>query len=397
MPALTLSITALATTARLLLTCITILAFSPLLALAEESIEGVEQEILSTNERLKKLDEEINASRALKDKLTKALSESNKKVGERKTRISGLNADIKLYNTQLDKLDTQIQQEQSNVELRKQVLAESIRRAQRIASSTGLKVVLQNNNPAEADRIGVYTSYFMQAQQRAIRNQQSNLQQIATARKEALKNRNWLNHIKKKATNQFDTYKGESDQNKQSLGDVQSQITDKTQTVAELKIAQARLQSLVEELRAAQVAKSGYFLAGQGDYPLPVAGTIKARFGEVKSVGKLRWNGYFITAGFGTPVRAIADGEVVYSDWLQGFGMLVIVDHGDSYMTLYGGNREVAVQKDDWVESGATIATVGDSGGQKSSGVYFEIRHNAKPVDPKEWVSAKNGVKSAKK
>lgn len=369
----------------------------PLQLAAEESIEGVEQEILSTAERLKKLDEEINASRALKEKLTKALSESDKKVGERQSRINGLNTDIKQYNAQLDRLDSQIVQEQSNVELRKQVLAESIRRAQRIAASTGLKVVLQNNNPAQADRLGVYTRYFMQAQQKAIRHQQSSLEQIANARTEALKNRNWLNHIKNKATRQFDTYKGESDQSKQSIGDVQTQISNKTQTVAELKIDQARLQALMEELRAAQVAKSGYFLAGQGTYPLPVAGTIQARFGEVKSVGKLRWNGYFITAAGGTPVRAIADGAVVYSDWLQGFGMLVIIDHGDSYMTLYGGNRDVAVRQEDWVESGATIATVGDSGGQKSSGVYFEIRHNAKPVDPKEWVSTKNGIKSANK
>ena len=364
---------------------------------AEETIEGVEQEILSTTQRLRKLDEEIAASRALKEKLTAALNESNQKVGERQSRITGLNKDIQQYDAQLDSLDKQIEQEEGNVDARKKALAQSIRRSQRIASSTGLKVVLQNNNPAQADRLGVYTGYFMQAQQQAIRNQQATLQQIAAARNEALKNRNWLNHIKKKATSQFDTYKGERDQKKQSIGEVESQITNKTQTVAQLKLDQARLQALMEELRAAQVAKSGYFLAGKGKYPLPVRGTINARFGEVKSVGKLRWEGYFITAGIGTPVRTIADGEVVYSDWLQGFGMLVIIDHGDSYMTLYGGNREVAASQGDWVESGATIATVGDSGGQKRSGVYFEIRHNATPMDPKEWVSAKNDVLKAQK
>jgi len=111
----------------------------------------------------------------------------------------------------------------------------------------------------------------------------------------------------------------------------------------------------------------------------------------------LRWDGYFIEAGTGAAVRAIADGTVVYSDWLQGFGMLVILDHGDGYMTLYGGNREVTVRKEDWVQTGSTIATVGDSGGQKTSGVYFEIRHNATPVDPKEWVSTDNSIKSVKK
>lgn len=352
--------------------------------------------MLSTTQRLKQLDAEIQQSRRLKEKLDKALQASNEKASERQTRIGALNSDIDLYDQQLDKLDETILEEQSDVELRKQLLGQSIRRSQRVNASGGLKVILQNDSAAAANRLGVYTTYFMGAQRIAIIEQQAVLLQLEAAHHEALKNRNWLNHIKKKATSQLDTYKGQSNKNQHSLGEVQAQITSKTRTVATLKVDQARLQALMEELRNTQVAHSGYFISGQGNYPLPVTGTIKARFGEVKSVGKLRWDGYFIEAGTGLPVRAIADGTVVYSDWLQGFGMLVIVDHGDGYMTLYGGNRDVAVQKEDWVQTGSTIATVGDSGGQKTSGVYFEIRHNATPVDPKEWVSTNNSIKSVK-
>jgi len=383
-------------------TCLGIFSVGTLLvwpgtALSNETVEGLGEKILSTTQRLEELDAEIRQSQILKEKLDKALKASNDKVNERQTRIDGLKSDINEYNQQLDKLDTKIQEEQSNVDLRKQVLAQSIRRVQRVGSGRGLKVVLQNDNPAAANRIGVYTSYFMGAQQQAIQEQQSILVRLEEARLEALKNRNWLNFIKKKATSQYDTYKSERNKNQHSLGEVQAQITNKTRTVATLKVDQARLQALMEELRSAKVAQSGYFISGQGNYPLPVTGAIKARFGEVKSVGKLRWDGYFIEADHGKPVRAIADGSVVYNDWLQGFGMLVILDHGDGYMTLYGGNRDVAVQKEDWVQTGATIATVGDSGGQKTSGVYFEIRHNASPLDPKEWISTDNGAKSVKK
>ena len=376
-----------------------VLFWPTLIAAADDSntLEGVEQEIVSTADRLKQLDKEIRASRQLKSELDIALSATNEQVQERQSRLNELDNGIDQYNAQLNKLDEQIALEQSNVERRKQVLAESIRRAQQVTSGRGLKVVLQNDNPATADRLGVYITYFMEAQRRAIFEQQSALAQISEAQHEALKNRNWLNHIKKKASGQHASYKNQRDEKKQSLNDINTQITTKTQTVAQLKVDQARLQTLMEELRAAQVAQSGYFLSGQGSYPLPVNGAVEARFGEVKSVGKLRWNGYFITASRNAPVSAIADGAVVYSDWLQGFGMLVILDHGDGYMTLYGGNREVAVKQDDWVESGSTIATVGDSGGQKKSGVYFEIRHNANPIDPKEWVSAKNAIESAKK
>jgi len=362
-----------------------------------KTIDGVEKEIATTSERLQQLHAEIEASRQLKEKLKKALAASNEQVGERKSRIAGLNNDLETYNTQLNKLDKKIVEAQSEVDERKRLLAESIRQAQRVTSASGLKVLLQSDNPADADRFGVYTQYFMQAQQKTIQQQQVSLLKIGEAREEALKNRNWVNHIKKKATAQHDTYKQNSSKKKQSIDEVQTEISHKTRTVAQLKKDQARLQTLMEELRAAQVAASGYFVAGRGNYGLPVNGTIKARFGETKSVGKIKWNGYFIEAKNGSPVRSIADGSVVYSDWLQGFGMLVILDHGDGYMTLYGGNRNVAVRQGDWADSGATIATVGDSGGQKTSGVYFEIRHNAKPIDPKGWVSAKNSVKSAKK
>ena len=364
---------------------------------ADQSIEGVEKEIQSMSERLQQLHAEIESGRKLKAALQNSLEQTSSKVSERASRIKGLQKDIDTYNAQLDKLDARIAIEQANNDQRKSTLAASLRGSQRLATSSGLKVLLQSNNPAQSARLGVYTGYFMRAQQAAIDSQQQALQQVALAREEALKNRNWLNYIKKKATSQFDSYKQQRNKNQASIGQVENDLSNKTKTVAEIKQDQQRLQSLMEELRAAQIAKSGYFVANRGHYGLPVTGRIQARFGDIKSVGKLTWNGYFVAADLGLPVRAIADGTVVYSDWLQGFGMLVILDHGDGYMTLYGGNRDVAVQKGDWSETGATIATVGDSGGQKTTGVYFEIRHNAKPIDPKGWVNAKNTVKSAKK
>jgi septal ring factor EnvC (AmiA/AmiB activator) len=153
----------------------------------------------------------------------------------------------------------------------------------------------------------------------------------------------------------------------------------------------------MEELKALQSAQSGYFIAGQGRYPAPVKGRLTARFGDIKSVGKLTWSGLFIEADMGVPVRAIADGEVIYSNWLQGFGHLVIIDHGDNYTSLYGGNREVTMPVGGWVESGATIATVGDSGGQTSGGVYFEIRHNAIAEDPEIWLIPNSDLNSVSK
>jgi len=241
-----------------------------------------------------------------------------------------------------------------------------------------------------ADRINVYTDYVIAAQNAVIAEQAAVLKRVSAARATVLKDRNWLNYIKKKASKQRDSYIKTAKATQRNLGQVESGISEKTQTVAQLRADQERLQALINELKVLQSTPSGYFIAGQGQYPAPVMGRVVARFGDVKAVGKLTWSGMFIEADRGEPVQAIADGEVIYSSWLQGFGNLVILDHGDNYTSLYGGNREDTVQTGLWVESGATIATVGDSGGQSTDGLYFQIRHNAKAIDPEKWLSKNN-------
>jgi len=291
-----------------------------------------------------------------------------------------------------------VRAEQENLLQRKKVLADSLRRQQHLAQSTGLRVVLQHNDPSEASRMGVYTDYFLRAQNEQIAAQLAVIiEKVEEAHAVALKDRNWLNHIQRKASSQRQEYVQERDSVSAELNTVASDIQTKSKTVAELKADNARLQTLMEELKALQVADSGYFQAGQGRYPMPVDGRIEARFDDVKSVGKVRWKGLYIASELGAAVRAIADGEVVYSDWLQGFGRLVILDHGDSFMTLYGGNRQVLVTKGDWVDSGRPIATVGQSSGHNLPGLYFEIRHEAKTVDPEQWVKSPNNTIAANK
>jgi len=366
---------------------------------AADSMDAVEQQILQTRERLQKLDAEIAESRQQKKSLEAAVAAARSRVGERKQRIQGLDDEITHYETRLASLEQRVTSEQTLVARRKQQLSDSLRQAQRLGQDIGLKVLLQHNDPALAARLGVYSDYLLRAQQRHILEQVDALQRVEEAQATALKDRNWLNYIKRKASAQHDSYLAEKNTTSQSLTEVDTRLDNKTRTVAELKADQSRLQSLMEELKAAEAARSGYFLSGKGGYPLPVDGQIEAHYGDVKSVGRLRWNGIFIRSEIGRTVRTVADGEVVYSAWLQGFGMLVIVDHGDAFMTLYGGNRDVTHKKGTWVESGATIATVGDSGGQTTSGVYFEIRHNAKPVNPAEWIAESNHkhLKSAKR
>jgi septal ring factor EnvC (AmiA/AmiB activator) len=130
---------------------------------------------------------------------------------------------------------------------------------------------------------------------------------------------------------------------------------------------------------------AGVFASLKGRLALPVTGEIANRFGQARADGGLQWRGITILARPGQEVRSVAPGRVVFADWLRGFGNLLIVDHGDGYMTLYGNNESLLRRVGDGVRGGDPVATVGSSGGSAQAGLYFELRHRGKPVDPLGW------------
>jgi septal ring factor EnvC (AmiA/AmiB activator) len=124
----------------------------------------------------------------------------------------------------------------------------------------------------------------------------------------------------------------------------------------------------------------------KGKLKLPVRGELQGRFGSPREDGGVTWKGLFIKADNGHAVHSVADGQVVFADWLRGFGNLLIVDHGSGYMSLYGNNESLLKQVGDATQSGETVASVGSSGGALQTGVYFELRYEGKPFDPMKWV-----------
>jgi septal ring factor EnvC (AmiA/AmiB activator) len=131
----------------------------------------------------------------------------------------------------------------------------------------------------------------------------------------------------------------------------------------------------------------GAFAALKGKLRLPVKGEIAGRFGSPRAEGGATWKGLFIRAAEGTEVHAVASGRVVFADWLRGFGNLMIVDHGDGFLSVYGNNESLLRQEGDAVKAGEAVATVGNSGGNPESGLYFELRHQGQAFDPLKWAS----------
>jgi septal ring factor EnvC (AmiA/AmiB activator) len=142
------------------------------------------------------------------------------------------------------------------------------------------------------------------------------------------------------------------------------------------------------ENRYEPAPSDGSFARQKGKLRLPVRGAVAGRFGSPRDGGGT-WRGLFIKAGTGSEVKAIANGRIVFAEWMRGFGNLLIVDHGDAYLSIYGYNDALLKQVGQAVKGGETVATVGNSGGNAESGLYFELRHQGKPIDPMKWASLK--------
>jgi len=158
-----------------------------------------------------------------------------------------------------------------------------------------------------------------------------------------------------------------------------------------LKEQQGGLEKLVRELRRALERAPKFptdskdaFAKLRGRLTWPVAGRLAASYGQTRA-GGVKWDGMLLTGAQGSPVRAVYHGRVVYADWLSGLGLLIIVDHGDGYLSLYGHNERLYKDVGERVTAGDTIATLGDSGGRPRPELYFEIRKGGRPVDPRPW------------
>ena len=187
---------------------------------------------------------------------------------------------------------------------------------------------------------------------------------------------------------------GRLDKARSARGEVLAALTAESKARAaalqRMQREQTALERLLRELRRAAAAQQfpsdgkSPFAALRGKLGWPTTGRITARFGE-RRAGALKWDGVMIAADRGTPVRAVHRGRVVYADWLAGLGLLLIIDHGGGFLTLYGHNEQLFRAVGDVVSPGDTVASVGDSGGRPSPGLYFEIRQAAKPIDPTPW------------
>lgn len=407
--------------ARILCLALFTLCFS-LTTEANPSASKSKAELIAIHKKIEALNKELNTSREAHKDAADELKDSEKAISEANRRLHQLNQQERKNRETLVSLEKQQASLLEKLDTQQQLLGKQLYQQYLHGQQNHLQIILQQQDPNEIARQLHYFSYVSKARTELIHGMQDNLKQMTEINEKttaALKEIETLKIAQEEERKSLQTQKTERSK---VLKKLSTQIANQRNEINKLKRDEKRLSSLVTRLakiareqaaakrRQAEAAKkptdskttpsktiaknqalpsSQYdgsnFAALKGKLNLPVRGEVTNRYGAARRDTGLSWKGLFIRAAEGSDVKSVAKGSVVFADWLRGFGNLIIIDHGDGYMSLYGNNQSLLKSLGDDVKGGDTIASVGNTGGNESSGLYFELRRQSKPFDPMAW------------
>lgn len=327
-------------------------------------------------------------------KTEQSISSINRKLTELKSNQQKINQELNQLKTQYNqsKADLELQQNQLNALLYQQYTGKE---------QNYLRALLNQQDPGQAMRQMYYYRQLSQARSTSINSLQNTLNRLRGLTQDILEKRKAIEALKVEYANQSKKLAQEKSKHKTIFDQASQEITRQHHEINKLKQDEKRISRIVSEISKLLTQESSNtiynsrlpvptdhhinFKSLKGKLSLPVRGKLINRFGAQRS-GKLTWRGLFISASSGSDVKSIAHGRVVFADWLRGFGNLMIIEHTQGYMSLYGNNEALLKGVGDTVRSGDTIATVGNSGGNPNTGLYFELRYQGKAFDPLTWI-----------
>lgn len=374
-------------------------------------------------EQIQQKQQEISSQKKDLDQLHQQLQKDEAAVTALAKRLQGSQSKLKATRKQLEALAAQGRELTAQLKRQERLLAEQLNHAYRMGNSDYLKLLLNQQDPVAVGRALDYYGYFNQARLDAIAALKETQRRLAQNRRQTTQASDKLSSLVKEQQQDQTSLQQKQLQREGTVSEIKKSLVDDQQQLAKLRAAEQRMQRKIEEARkrllaerkrkkaeavararakareqgrseAAAEAQASAVIA-QGDHkglgkerghlPWPLQGPQIRRFGEHRS-GEVTWKGILIGGSEGAPVSAIADGDVVFADWLEGFGNVLVIDHGSGYLSLYGNNSTLLKASGDTVRRGESVARVGNSGGQPQTGLYFEIRWQGKPVSPTSWL-----------
>ena len=365
-----------------------------------------QEELDNLRQRISKMQSEIAKTSESKSEAADALRESEKAISDSNRKIADLTEQQHEADAKLNQLQTQQQQLKQHLGRQQTLLSKLLYQQYLGGKHEYLKLMLDNQDPNKVARDLQYFRYIARNRAAWLQNLHSDLNSLNSVSDKVHAQSETLSTLRAEQATQKEKLLQDQHDRQQVLGKISKQLTQQRHEISRLQHDENRLARLVTKI-AAILAKPKTsstlhsdiipdnrfdgkpFEQLRGKLALPVKGEISNKFGTARPDSTVLWKGLFIKTSSGQSVKAVAAGQVVFADWLRGFGNIIIVDHGNAYMSLYGNNETLYKQVGDQVRGGDTIATVGNSGGNSDSGLYFELRHESQPLDPMKWLARK--------
>jgi septal ring factor EnvC (AmiA/AmiB activator) len=355
-------------------------------------------------ERIKTLQKEVESAEGKKTDATDALKQSEQAISTANRRLRELAQQQENVGATLSQVQREGRDTQGKIGKQQALLGQLLSHYHLHGQHDSLKILLNQQDPNQMARQLHYYSYLSRARAELIESLRNNLAHSRELAQLYQEKNAELAQVKSEQARQKAQLEKDKQARKSVLARINQKITSQRHEIGRLQRDEKRLTQLIERLsRLAKPKKKkspaapnrsqpapgpseGVLHQLKGKLHLPVRGELVNRFGSQREDGGTTWKGWFIKSAAGQDVKCIASGQVVFSDWLRGFGNIIIVDHGDDYMSLYGNNETLYKQAGDTVRAGDAVAAVGNSGGIAETGLYFEMRHKSRPFDPLGWV-----------
>lgn len=346
-----------------------------------QDLETIQNQIKAKKEQVKQ---------QLKDaeKLQSELERSEINIANTVKALNKTRASLAENTKQRKKLGDQQIGVQTQIGQQQQGLAKLIKSAYMTGNYDFAKMLLNQQDAANFERTITYYQYLNNERRAKIDEFRQLIDELESLNLELEKRQDELRTLQSEQSTQQTQLTKQNASREKTLANIRSAIE---LDEAKIEILQQNEKSLQQALAKAQqeAQKNKQTFTGlrshKGRLLRPAEGELLRMFGRIRQ-GQIRWKGIIIKGQVGSPVIAVHRGKVLYADWLRGFGLVTVIDHGDGYMSLYGHNQALLKQAGDIVDAGATIALLGQSGGQNYPNLYFEIRHKGEPVNPTNWV-----------
>ena len=365
------------------------------LPLYAEDLEERSAQLDTVRTQIKDVKTSMEKARLETDNLQTELKKNEIYAGSIALNIREIEKQLQQRNKRQNKLTHKKSLHEKALTEQKRALSQQIRSAYMVGKNDYMKLLLNQEDPARIGRALAYYDYHNQARANQINTVNIEIEAILQLENNIKRENNALLKLKENQLAKKREITQSRSERENILAKLLNELEKQGLELEALQQQEQETKNLLEKLTEEQTREDHGSVAFFADIPpfnslkgkldWPIRGKLLTRFGSRKQGGKLKWQGVVINAEIGVDVQAISGGQVVFADWFRNLGLLIIIDHGDGYMSLYGYNQSLLKRTGDWVLPGEIIALAGDSGGQLRSGVYFEIRNNGSPVNPAKW------------